>query len=129
MAAGLKRKLAAAALAMSVLHAEAVGAEILVDPTRPPYGAAGETGEAPKRPALQSIIISPQGRAAVIDGQRVELRGRYGDAQVVQITESEVVLRSPNGVETLKMYPGIDKSAQRAEPPRVKRGPETGRTQ
>lgn len=121
MAAGMKRASLVFLIALTSVATTGVCAEILADPTRPPAAlSTGEATEGPRRPSLQSIIITPQGRAAVIDGQRVELRGRYGDAQVVQITESEVVLRSAGGVQTLKMYPDVEKFARRSDPPRVK---------
>ena len=105
-----------AGLAVADAAAALQGAE-LPDPTRPPVVAAGESGE-PRRPVVQSIIIRGASRAAIIDGERVELNGKFRDAQVARITESEVVLRSPGGVETLKMYPDVEKTIRRTELPR-----------
>jgi MSHA biogenesis protein MshK len=71
---------------------------------------------APARvPVLQSVIITRGHRAAIINGQRVELGGQFADARVVRITETEVVLRSPAGAEVLKMYPNVDKAVRPAE--------------
>ena len=53
-------------------------------------------------------MITPTSRIAIIDGRSVKLGASYGDARVIKITESEVVLRSAGGTETLKMYPGVD---------------------
>lgn len=88
-------------------------AEGLVDPTRPPAeflapqpgGAEGKGGA----PVLQSVIISPQRKAAVINGQTVSLGDSFGDARLVKITESEVVLRSGETVQTLKLFPAVEK--------------------
>ena len=125
MAAGLKRALAFAVLACALApHASGVAAEILSDPTRPPAAFKLDAAEvAASRPVVQSIIITPHSRSAIIDNERVELNGRFRDALVAQITESEVVLRSATGVETLKMYPGIDKTPIRREPRRNRAGP------
>ena len=105
--------------AAAVLPAATAAAEVLADPTRPPAsilrGSSTEAAvEAPARPVLQSIIITSRNRAAIIDDERVELHGRFRDAEVAQITETEVVLRSKSGIETLRMYPGVEKSLRGA---------------
>ena len=96
-------------------------AEVLVDPTRPPAKIANDVSEAPRHPVLQSIIITPTSRAAIIDDERVELHGRFRGAEVAKITETEVVLRSSAGIETLRMYPGVEKMPPRREAPRAGR--------
>jgi MSHA biogenesis protein MshK len=83
---------------------------VLNDPTRPPPGiysneAAGSA--AVSEPVLQSVMISPTERSAIIGGKTVKLGGKYGDARIVKITEGEVVLRSASGTETLRMYPDV----------------------
>ena len=92
------------------------GAEIMVDPTRPPAGVSTEGSREPARqPLLQSILITPRRRSVIIDGERVDLGGRFGDAEVVQITETEVVLRSAGGTQVLKMYPEVEKAVKRPD--------------
>ena len=87
----------------------AATAQTLSDPTRPPIGLqpteAGDNTLA--APVLQSVMISSAARTAIIGGETVKLGGKYGDARVIRITESEVVLRSASGTETLKMYPAV----------------------
>lgn len=87
----------------------------LADPTRPPNVQA-DTSEATfvEGPRLQSILISPTRRAAVISGTAVALGGAYGDARVEAISESAVVLRYANRRETLELLPSQDKRARRA---------------
>jgi hypothetical protein len=130
MAAGLRRAFVILAFACAIApHATGVAAEILVDPTRPPVSVAAETPDAPRRPVLQSIIITTHARAAIIDDERVELHGKFRDAVVAKITETEVVLRSPAGIETLRMYPGVEKTPARREVPRIqieRRGSRSG---
>ncbi len=85
--------------------------QVMVDPTRPPPPgmmagvgtAAGFSG-----PLLQSVIITPSGRSAIIGGERVKLGGKYGDAKVIKISEGEVVLHSASGNETLRLYQDIE---------------------
>jgi MSHA biogenesis protein MshK len=87
------------------------------DPTRPPDAAPG--GPAPsgssRGPRLESVLIAPDRRIAVISGQQVRLGGTYGAGHVVRITESEVLIRNPGGMQTLKLFPEAEKR------PRVRR--------
>jgi hypothetical protein len=88
----------------------------LMDPTRPPNVSAESAGEAVAitGPRLQSVLISPTRRAAVISGTAVALGGTYGGAKVEDINESAVVLRYPDRRETLQLLPGRDKRARGA---------------
>ena len=94
------------------------------DPTRPPAalsaGASAESGAAPA-PGLRSIKITPTEKTAVIGGETVRLGGRYGDARVIKITDSEVVLRTSAGNETLRLYPEVDIRPVVVEPAAVKK--------
>lgn len=82
----------------------------LADPTRPAATAAGQTAVA-AGPSVQSIIIGPgRRRAAIIDGERVELGGRYGEATVVRITDAGVVLRGSEGETFLPASAGVEKT-------------------
>ncbi|HET9734729.1 MAG TPA: MSHA biogenesis protein MshK, partial [Burkholderiales bacterium] len=87
----------------------------LADPTRPP-NVLPETAEAAfvEGPRLQSVLISPGRRSAVISGTTVAQGGRFGDARVELISESAVVLRYADRRETLQLLPSQDKRARRA---------------
>jgi MSHA biogenesis protein MshK len=100
--------LAAAIAAMPFAIAQA---QVLIDPTRPPMAIAkpGAVEEAPPATQLQSILISSRRRVAVINGNTVALGDMVGDARVVKITETEVVLKTGEETEVLKMYPGMEK--------------------
>lgn len=84
----------------------------LVDPTRPPM-AAGESAvnesAAPAGPRLQSVLISPTRRVAVISGSTVVQGGKYGSATVAAITEGSVMLRYADRKETLHLISGVVK--------------------
>jgi MSHA biogenesis protein MshK len=87
------------------------GAQGLADPTRPPAGlvASDAYGEANGGPVLQSVMISPGRKAALISGQVVVLGGKYGSARLVRLTESEAVLRDGSETTVLRLYPLVDK--------------------
>jgi len=96
-----------------LLWAGAVSAQTLSDPTRPPRATTVESEKGQARaPVLQSVMITPTHRSAIIDGERVELGARFGDARVSKITETEVVLASKGRTEVLKMYPNVDKAGR-----------------
>ncbi len=56
-------------------------------------------------PRVESILIAPDRRVAVINGETVTLGGRVADAEVVRIDESEVVVRGAEGERTLRLLP------------------------
>ncbi|MDH5534224.1 MAG: MSHA biogenesis protein MshK [Betaproteobacteria bacterium] len=92
----------------------AAGAQGLNDPTRPPAGMLGSDSAAlgtSSAPVLQSVIISPAGKAAIINGEMVRLGGTIGGARLVSVLESEVVLKEGGEEQVLKLYPGVEKSA------------------
>jgi len=93
-------------------------AEQLSDPTRPPFelvpglaggGAAKDAGETARTPTqgLQSVIISPQREAAIINGIEVEVGAKYGDAVLIVVAETCVVLMGPQGRQVLHMFPSV----------------------
>ncbi len=106
-----KRYFCCAALAFLVVLAThgAIGEE-LPDPTRPPAGilTVPESGRAGSpSSALQSVIISRGRRAAIIDGETVELGGKYGDAKLIEVNEGYVVLQGMHGRQVLSMFPDV----------------------
>ena len=79
------------------------------DPMRPPDAGGPVPSGSSLGPRLESVLIAPDRRIAVISGQQVRLGGKYGEGQVVRITESEVVIRNAEGMETLKLLPEAEK--------------------
>lgn len=97
----------AATLAMASARAQA-----LTDPTRPPNAnAPAEAAQEAGGTQLQSVLISPRRRLAIINGTMVPLGGMLGEAKVVKITETEVVLQRGEEKEVLKLFPGVDKQS------------------
>ena len=111
----MKRSLSiAASIAFTCFSALAV-AQAIRDPMRPPAGFAApvepSTAEAPAGgPVLQSVMLSPTRRAAIISGQVVARGDNYGDAVLAEVAEDHVILRRGASYQVLKMYPGTEKS-------------------
>jgi MSHA biogenesis protein MshK len=60
-------------------------------------------------PVLQSIILSPTRRAAIISGQLIERGAYYGDLVLADVAQDHVLLRGASGTQLLKLYPGTEK--------------------
>lgn len=93
------------------LLAAAPAAAQLADPTRPPAAthASGEAPAAAPAARLQSVLIAPGRRLAVIDGRTVKVGETVGGAKVVAISQAEVTLEKGAERETLKLLPGTEK--------------------
>ncbi len=104
-------------LLLGVLPA-VVLAEVLPDPTRMPAEvsapAAGEA--ATPNSGLQSVLIAPGRRVAIINGQTVVQGGKYGDSRLIRVNESSVVLRGPQGKQVLSLFPGVGIKKSVAQP-------------
>jgi hypothetical protein len=115
-------KLSALILALGAVLAllpAVASAQITTDPTRPPTGFAAEAAEgAAAGNQLQSVMISPTRKAAIINGVMVEQGQKYGDAVLMRVGEDEVVLRSGDSRQVLKLHPAVEKKVEvaRAEP-------------
>lgn len=86
-------------------------AEAITDPTRPPLentigDIAPTSGE---KPVLQSVLISPLRVEAIINGRTVKVGDKVGDAKIVKISESEVLLREGKDLQVLKLFPNVEK--------------------
>lgn len=104
----------AVALAIALLLAPVMtAAQVTADPTRPPagfdVGVVDTTGDTGGGAMLQSVLISPTHKAAIIGGVMVRLGEKYGDAVLVKVAENEVVLKSGDALQVLKLYPGVEK--------------------
>jgi len=82
-------------------------AQGLSDPTRPPWIGGADASE--PATAAQIVIVSKDRRQATINGQIVNLGGRYGNATLVRITDEEIVLERPKGTETIRLYPSVQR--------------------
>ncbi|MBI3903722.1 MAG: hypothetical protein HY306_12405 [Nitrosomonadales bacterium] len=114
MVANLTRGLMAGMLLCTAATAQ----EVLPDPTRPPSEISApvtQTGHAvSKERGLQSVIISPTHRAAVINGQVVEPGEMTGDARLIEVNENGVVLQGVHGRQVLPLFPGVEISKKKS---------------
>ena len=108
--------------------------ENLTDPTRPPLvveaPASSAAGTSASTLILQSVLISPRHKIAIINGETVKLGGMYGTARVVKISESGVVLNVDGSLQTLRLFPGVEKKipqVEEANAPIVKKSPHSKR--
>ena len=94
-----------------------LAAQGLPDPTQPPAGiydmqGGGQGAATVTRPrannGLQSVIISPQRRAAIINGTTVELGEKIGGAKLIEVNEGGVVLQGNRGRRVLALFPGVN---------------------
>jgi MSHA biogenesis protein MshK len=109
--------------------------ETLPDPTRQPaelsvLPVSAVSATAPLNTSLQSIMISHDRRAAIINGQLVKEGDLVGDATLVEVNEGSVVLQGAKGKQVLTLFPGVDiKKKEKASPnsqefaPMVKKRP------
>jgi len=102
------------ALGMFLASAQATAQKGLLDPTRPPTVAPSpQATPEPPGPQLQSVLLAPGRKIAVINGESVALGEKLGEATLVRVTETEVVLRHGAETRVLKLYPSVEKSPVR----------------
>ena len=96
-----------------LMMAATVQAAPFADPFRPPRqleGPATERASPAATTRLESVLIGPDRRIAVINGQQYTEGARYGSGRVLRISEAEVVIRHADRDEALKLFPqGIKK--------------------
>ena len=94
-----------------VPYSSASADEILHDPTRPPamLFAPHEREMIDVGPVLQSVSFASGRRTALISGQNVQTGSKVGEARVIRINETEVVLKTGNSLQTLKLFPDVEK--------------------
>ncbi len=96
----------------------------LADPTRPPSSISAPVAEpgveiADRAASLQSVIISKNRRAAIIDGQTIELGGKMGEVRLLEVNAGNVVIKTNRGREVLMLFPDV--SITRADAPRTRK--------
>ncbi len=91
----------------------------LPDPTRPstlrpaPHGAVTAKSSAPRRVdlILQSTLISPERRIAIINGRTVSVGAKIDGAEIIVIRPNEVMIKQDGTTRSLRLL--TDGVAQR----------------
>lgn len=94
--------------------------ETLLDPTLPP-ASLGLGSENPalgreNQLVLQSVLISPTRRVAIINGQTIQLKEYVEEWKLEKINEGEVTLRKGNQVQVVKLFPEINMRMSNSSP-------------
>jgi MSHA biogenesis protein MshK len=90
------------------LTAATGAAQTLRDPTRPPFLGAKGPGQIERSGwILQSVLISPERRYAIINGEVVALGGSIAGAELIAIAEERVTLRTREGLRVFHLFPDV----------------------
>ncbi|MCU6432702.1 MSHA biogenesis protein MshK [Undibacterium sp. Jales W-56] len=114
----VNRSLAKSWLALTLLAFPILAsAQPIPDPTRPPdilLLPSSPNNEIAAGPVLQTVLIAPHRRLAIINGKTLGLNEKFEDQTVVKITDTEVILRRGKELQILKLFPDFEKKPQRA---------------
>jgi hypothetical protein len=112
-----------ALIVLAVLMASTAQAQVLRDPTQPPavfaqdrQSTAENAAETELRPVLGAIIRQHDGAALALINGRLYRRGAlFGDQRIARIEETRVLLRGPDGYETLVLSPELNRGRRTGE--------------
>lgn len=100
-----------AMLAIGIALAGTVQAAEGQDPTRPPDAAtapaAGAATADAGRLVLQSVLVGPDRRVAVVSGMPLTIGDEVMGHRLLRVTGTGVVLQGPAGLVTLSLYPSV----------------------
>lgn len=92
----------------------------MLDPTRPPSAFAKPRTSVADAPVstqglqLQSVLISPKRKVAIINGETLVVGDSIGESQIIRIMDTEVVLRAGTEERVVRMYPDFEKRSSSA---------------
>lgn len=115
----LRRRRRVACLALALLSfTGTLAASAVPDPTRPAIAmraeASPDNASLPPAMVLQSTLVSPRQRSAIIDGQRFRAGDRIGDARIEAIGPGWVRLATPTGRTELRLsFPSLTRPVNR----------------
>ena len=96
----------------ATLTALPVPGSALIDPTRPAshgQAAAAHAGESRRGWTLDSTLVAPDRRVAVINGKRVSEGESVDGARVIEIRKLDVLIQADGRRMTLQLLPDIVK--------------------
>lgn len=126
----MARFLNAFVMLLLVCASVASRADSFYDPTRPPPAflppamqPAAASAPAEKPLVLQSILLSPQRKIAIISGQSVKVGQSIRGYQLLSLGSSEAQLQGPSGILILKLLPAqVPESASSGAVGKTSRG-------
>lgn len=112
--------LACLSLFLSMSHSS--WADSVVDPTQPPAGlnsiSTADTGT--DASTIQSVTLTKKQRYAMINGETVKVGDTIKAGRIIQITETEVWVRSGNEVSRIALFPNVSKQYHRTSTHNIK---------
>jgi MSHA biogenesis protein MshK len=100
-------------LSLLLVMASSAAAAPFADPTRPPSASATGSEEASSGPRLESVLLSPGRRLAVIDGKEYRAGEAFGDGRILSIAPSGVAIQRGAQTEILRLYPEYRKRVEK----------------
>jgi MSHA biogenesis protein MshK len=139
VAGRLRRHASVLAALICAATASTGAAQALRDPTRPPAMSArgGASRIEQSGWILQSVLISPERRYAIINGEVVRLGGSIAGAELVSVAEERVTLRTREGLRVIHLFPDVTRlgaadaspgSAKRLQAPEAEEGTKAQRS-
>ncbi|MBC8007024.1 MAG: hypothetical protein H7X76_03140 [Prolixibacteraceae bacterium] len=109
MARSLRRHTSILAAMICAVTASTAAAQTLRDPTRPPALSAKGAGGKIEQSGwiLQSVLISPERRYAIINGEVVPIGGSIAGAELVAVAAERVTLRTREGLRVVHLFPDV----------------------
>jgi MSHA biogenesis protein MshK len=104
------KRLVPTLLAVACVAASSMAvAQTLRDPTRPAGASARGAAGKPEQSGwvLQSVLISPERRYAIINGEVVRIGGSVAGAELVAVAAERVTLRTPEGLRVINLFPDV----------------------
>ena len=127
MAGGLSSHAPMLAALVCALSAATGAAQTLRDPARPALMLGAKATADPVQASawiVQSVLISPERRYAIINGEVVALGGSIAGAELVGVAEERVTLRTREGLRVFRLFPDVTRrGAADAGPGAAKRMP------
>ncbi|MFA5171362.1 MAG: hypothetical protein WC426_07330 [Sulfuriferula sp.] len=112
--------LACLSLLLSVSHSG--WADSVADPTQPPAGlnSMSTTDTGTDASTIQSVTLTKKQRYAMINGETVKIGDTINAGRIIQITESDVWVRSGNEVSRIPLFPNVSKHYHRTSTHNIK---------
>ena len=130
MARGLMRHVILSLVCATLFAAFAAQGQALRDPTRPPGASARSAGKVePSGWNLQSILISPERRYAIINGEVVAIGGTVSGAELVAVAPERVTLKTHEGLRIVQLYPDVIRPGADAAATNKRAAADTGKDQ